>query len=197
MRLGFIGPAGDDLVALRDATESLLRDANATQAIYLGQDDAVGHVAAELARDIDPDGGTFLDRAVEVAMRGTPDEIVSLLEAADRERLLDRLRVLPPAPARAVEVIEGRIVTMVFDKSVLDEEDIANANLIVYGRSDEPLFKRFGPRYFLTPGPLSKGQLVILESEGDGQVAIGAFDPSGKPLWRELLAQRSTKMQVS
>ena len=62
---------------------------------------------------------------------------------------LEFLRTLPPAPARAIEMIGDRIILAVHDKKVLDEEDIANAHVIVYGRSDEMLLKQFGPRYSL------------------------------------------------
>jgi len=44
------------------------------------------------------------------------------------------VRRLPPPPARAIEMIDDRVVLLVHDKAVLDEEDIANAHLIVYGK---------------------------------------------------------------
>lgn len=198
MRIGVIGPAGDDHGALREAAEFLLGDAEVDQTLYLGIDDAVSRVVEAWSAEVmGGEKGSFLDRAARLAQSGTPAEIEELLEARARLRRLDTLRQLPPPPARAIEMIEDRIVTVVHDKSLLDEEDIANAHVIVYGKSDAPLLKRFGPRCFFTPGPLRNRTLGILEVEPDGRMAVGLFDPSGKAIWRETLQGRSAKMMVS
>lgn len=201
MRIGLVGPANGDGAVLREALEFLLSDVLVDQAIYLGHDeetvdDALRAWSAELF-----DGGVdhtdvFLDRAVEVAVGGTPREIEALLSAELAVRRLDRVRKLPPAPARAVEMLADRIILAVYDKSVLDEEDIANAQLIVYGKSGTAELRRFGPRYFLTPGPLSEHQVAVLELEEDGQVSIALFETSGLPVWRETMARRTTKLNV-
>ena len=94
-------------------------------------------------------------------------------------------------------MIDDRIVLVVHDKSVLDEEDIANASLVVYGQSKEILLKRFGPRYFFTPGPLRAQKVGVIEREDDGRLAVAAFAPSGTPLWREVLAGKGVKVTVS
>jgi hypothetical protein len=94
-------------------------------------------------------------------------------------------------------MIEDRIVLVVHDKATLDAEDIANATVIVYGKSDEVLLKRFGPRYFFSPGPLRDRKVGILELESDGRIAVGLFEPSGAPLWRQTLQTRGAKLTVS
>lgn len=199
MRIGFIGPVGDaDLSVLREATEFLLGDAEAEQAVYLGEDGAADRLAelwmAELEEAAE---GDFLSRAAAVAVSGSPAAIEDLLERDAQARRLSRLRALPPAPARAVEMMEDRILLAVHDKSILDEEDIANASVIVYGRSKEALLKRFGPRYFFTPGPLSGGTVGLFEADGDGKISVAAYAPTGEPLWREVLQGRRSKVSVT
>ena len=196
MRFGFIGPAGDDLDSLSEAIEFFVSDVAADQVIYLGDDGAADRLAEQLIQRTRPNGHSFLDAAAAAALGGSANEIDTLLRAEEGLRRLDLLRVLPPPPLRSVEMVEERIVLMVLDKSVLGEEDIVNANVIVYGRAKELGLKRFGTRYFFTPGPLSAGCVGVVEREDDGQVCAAAFDLSGRPLWRERLQWRSTRMSV-
>src|SRR5262245_52133015 len=144
MRIGLLGPAEGNETALRDAVEFLLGDAGVEQAIYLGEDEAtIGRVITEWARDTFGEGeDAFLERAVQLAIAGTPEQIAELLGAETSLRHLSAIRMLPPSPARAVEMMGDRIILAVHDKSVLDEEDIANASLIVYGKSAEAQLKR-------------------------------------------------------
>ncbi len=199
MRIGFIGPVGDtDLSVLREATEFLLGDADAEQAIYLGEDNAADRLAETWMAELEEATvGDFLARAASLAIDGTPGAIDKLLERDEQARRLTRLHTLPPAPARAVEMMEDRILLVVHDKSILDEEDIANASVIVYGRSKEALLRRFGPRYFFTPGPLSGGTVGLFEADRDGKVTVAAYAPTGKPLWREVLQGRRSKISVT
>lgn len=197
MRIGLIGPA-HDLAVLREAAEFLLGDAEVDQAIYLGEDDAAREMARAWAAELrGDDNRPFLEVAVDVAASGTSDAIEALLDIDEQVTRLDAIRTLPPAPARAVEMIGDRIVLVIHDKKVLDEEDIANAAVIVYGRSQEMLLKRFGPRYFFTPGPLEQGRVGLIDLEEDGRIAVAAYAPSGEPLWREVLQGRKGKVSVS
>jgi hypothetical protein len=95
-------------------------------------------------------------------------------------------------------MIGDRIVTLVWDKAVLQEEDIANSFFIAYGKSSKMLFKRFGPRYFFTPGPLSAEHIGVLEQdEEEGGFILSVFSPAGVPISREVLQVRtSAKMSV-
>ncbi|MBX3252153.1 MAG: hypothetical protein KF901_33575 [Myxococcales bacterium] len=199
MRIGLIGPAtADDEEALREAVEFLLGDAEAEVAVYLGDDDFADGLAKRLERELlRGDARDFLDRALDVACGGAPDEIQDFLERDRQLRRLGSLRTLPPAPARAVEIVGDRIVLMVHDKRILDEDDIANATMIIFGRSTELLLKRFGPRYFFSPGPLAGGKVGLLEAEDDGRIAVSAFAPTGEPLWREVLQGKRSKLSVS
>ncbi len=198
MRIGFIGPADGDVDALQEALAFLLGDAGADSVIYLGEDDTGDALAARVARAAT--GGadaSFLGAAAEVALSGDAGQIDALLSAEEDLQRLDALRILPPPPMRAVEMLDDRIVLLVHDKAVLAEDDIVNASVIVFGRSKAMLLKRFGTRYFFTPGPLADGQVGLLEREGDGRLAAAAFDVSGRPLWREVLQWRTSKVMVA
>lgn len=200
MKLGFVGPAAGDRALLREALEFLVHDAGVDQAIYLGLDDTIDHVVEAWAMEVGGEtaAGLFLEHAVEIARGGDAGTISDLLAKDSALERLSCIRTLPPAPARAIEMIEDRILTVVYDKAVLDQDDIANSSLLVYGKSDEALLKRFGPRYFFTPGPLSGGKIGIVEAENEGQVSVATFAPSGAPVWRETLQGRMTsKMSVT
>jgi hypothetical protein len=200
MRIGLLGPARGDEAALKEAVEFLLGDAGVDQAIYLGEDDGtLERVITAWPRDVfgsEPTEDAFLERAAQLAGSGTPAQIDELLGAEAALRRSSAIRKLPPPPARAVEMVADRIFLAVHDKSVLDEEDIANAALIVYGNGKQAELRRFGPRYFLTPGPVSAGRVALLEVEDDGGISIALFEISGLPVWREKMARRTTKMHV-
>jgi predicted phosphodiesterase len=53
-----------------------------------------------------------------------------------------------------VDLVEGRISTLVHDKADLTREDIANAALIFHGNTVAPAVVQIGPRCFVTPGHL-------------------------------------------
>src|SRR5690606_23712881 len=129
--------------AFREAAEFLLGDAAVDRVVYLGQDDVASRVADTWAREIaGEDGLTFEDRTAALAVNGSADAIAALLRADVQVRRLAGICTLPSPEARAVEMLDDRIVLLVHDKSVLDEEDIANANVIIYGLGKELLLKR-------------------------------------------------------
>src|SRR5262245_17490758 len=139
MRIGLLGPADGNLTLLRDAAEFLLKDCGVDQAVYLGSDEAsVGQVVERWAQQVMGQSSAgedaFLDEAVKLALEGDGASIRALLSRDEQVRRLTALRCLPPPPARAVEVFDDKVVLFVHDKSLLDEEDIANAFLVVYGR---------------------------------------------------------------
>ena len=97
----------------------------------------------------------------------------------------------------AVEVCDEKVVLFVHDKAHLDEEDIANAFLVVYGRSKALALNRFGPRSFFTPGPLSGKRVAVLEREPDGTLALAMFNPeTGEPAGHETLVTRRSRVVV-
>lgn len=198
MRLGLVGPAADAKPTLYRAISTLLKDFGVDQVVYLGVDGAVDELASRWTTAVGGLGQVaFEQKAVELAQSGTPEAIRTLLEADSELRKLEAVRVLPPAPSLVLEMLDDRFVLFVHDKAVLEEDDIANAQVIVYGASKRMLFRRFGHRAFFTPGPLSEGAVGIVETDVDGRLTVTAHDLEGRQLMRESLAGRSSKISVT
>jgi hypothetical protein len=196
VRIGVLGPGQDEAV-FREAARYLLEDADADQIVYLGDASFLEVATTRWARELDvTTEDAFLRRALDVAMSGSPDDVDDLLLRDTLTARLAQIRKLPPPPARAIELIDDRVVVFVHDKAVLDEEDIANAALVVYGRSAEANVRRFGKRLFLTPGPLEARHVGLVEDEADGAfVSLVGLD--GRAVSREALTAGSTKMIVT
>ena len=174
----------------------LLADASVHHVLYLGDDDAVDPLVA-LWAERGLDEHALLSQAAALACNGSPDEIAALLEADRAARRPLAVRKLPAPPSRAIEMLDRFIVLGVHDKAVLDEDDIASAHIIVYGKSDGPSLRRFGPRSFFTPGPLRSGHIGYLSVEPNGQCEVSIARLSGNVILRERLAAPSAKVVVS
>lgn len=187
---------------LRGALRFLLDDVEADRVLYLGVDEVIDRVVAAWAEELVPGGGdeaAFLDQVASRAADASPEELDALL-AADRlrERLGSRVHTLPDRETCVVEMLEGRILVAVYDKARLGEEDIANAQILVYGKASKPLLKRFGPRTFYTPGPVGTGELGVLEALASGEVRLSTYTASGELLGRESLQGKAgAKMVVT
>jgi hypothetical protein len=200
MRLGLLGPAEGNLEALARAAELLLNTARVERAIYLGADDALDRVVEAWASSIvgdDPSDGAIWDRACPVALKGTPKEIDDFV-LAERARL--RLKALEELPQdrRSVEMFADRVAVLIHDKAALDEEDIFSATFLVYGKSDVPLVKQIGSRWFLTPGKIGApgGGALVLDDEGEAIVG-SLYDGEGKRTQHEqLVVTRAAKVRV-
>lgn len=195
-RIAIIGPADGAESALGAALDRLLDDDSLRHVIYLGDDQAVGEVLAgrrrtSLAQE------EFLSRGVALACGGQAQDIEALLAEHHAARRLSTVRRLPAAPALAVEMLEKWILLLVHDKAELEEDDIANAHAIVYGRAPKPRFKRFGPRCFFTPGPLSAGHTGLLELSEGGELRLQLVDLDGKVVQSEQLESGGTKFSVT
>ena len=201
MRLGLLGPAGGDVGALGRAAEFLLNTARVHRAIYLGNDGALDRAVAAWARKLigdDPSDDAAWRRAVEIAAKGKPDQIDKFV-GLERARLrLKALEALPEEVTRTIEMLGDRIAILIYDKANLDEEDILAANLLFYGKSEGPLVKKIGARWFVTPGPIGSegGGIAVLDDEGE-EITIAIHDSVGKPGQTETLTTtRATKMKV-
>lgn len=200
MRLGLLGPAGGDIGALGRAAELLLNTSRVHRAIYLGHDGALDRAVAAWARKLvgdDPSDEGAWTRAAEVALRGSPqaiDRFVSTERARLRLKALETLPLSSPnKQVRVVEMVGDRVAIVVHDEAQLDEEDMVTANIVLFGKSDGPLIRRVGPRWFVTPGPLGTmgGGMAVLDDEHD-EIVVTIFDSSGKPTKREKLAAHRT-----
>ncbi|MBS2016837.1 MAG: hypothetical protein JST00_28385 [Deltaproteobacteria bacterium] len=201
MRLGLLGPAGTDVGALGRAAEFLLNGARVHRAIYLGNDGALDRAVAAWARKLvgdDPSDDGAWKRAAEIALKGTAEQLDKFV-ATERARLrLKSLEALPEEVSRTIEMVGDRVAVLIHDKALLDEEDILAANLLFFGKSDGPLIRKIGARWFVTPGPIGceGGGIAVLDDEKD-DITVTIFDSTGKPTQQETLSvTRATKMRV-
>ena len=202
MRLGFLGPrpSNADDSCVEHAAEFLIHEAKVDRAIYLGTDDALERVVASWAKRLvgdDPTDRGAWKRARELVTGGTPHDIDRFV-AAQRTRL--RLRALESLPQRiwrTMEMVGDRVAVLIHDKALLDEEDIVSANLLVYGKSDTPLVKKIGTRWFVTPGELlPHGGICVLDDTGE-DIQLSLYDMTGALTKLETLAMpRASALRV-
>lgn len=178
-----------------------MNGARVHRAIYLGNDGALDRAVAAWARKLvgdDPSDDAAWRRAADVAVTGTAEQIDKFV-SAERARLrLKSLEALPEEISRTIEMVGDRVAVLIHDKALLDEEDILAANLLFFGKSDAPLVRKIGARWFVTPGPIGceGGGIAVLDDEGD-EIMITIFDSIGKQTQREALSMhRPTKMRV-
>jgi hypothetical protein len=201
MRLGLLGPAGTDVGALGRAAEFLLNGARVHRAIYLGNDGALDRAVAAWARKLvgdDPSDDGAWKRAAEIALEGSAEQLDKFV-STERARLrLKSLEALPEEISRTIEMVGDRVAVLIHDKALLDEEDILAANLLFFGKSDGPLIRKIGARWFVTPGPIGceGGGIAVLDDEKD-DITITIYDSTGKPTQKEALSvSRAPKMRV-
>ena len=202
MRLGLLGPAEGNVVGLGRAAELLVDVLKVERAVYLGNDGALDEAVAGMAQRLvesDPSDDAAWARAARVALRGSPGEIDAFVR---KERARQRLRVLEGLPkggdARTIEMIGDRVAVLLYDKGSLDEEDIFAAALLVYGKSSEPLVKKVGNRWFLSPGAIgSPGGGVGILDDGSEEIIASIYALDGTCTSSEtLVVPRTTKMKI-
>ncbi len=196
MRLGFIGPADSDPAALERAARLLVCDLEVDEVVYLAEDEALREFVA--AHKSDEDDDALEQRVARVAATGSPTDIREVLRRLRGVRYLEKLRIAPPPPARAMEMLDDRILTIVRSKSTIGEEDVINSNVVVYGDGKELMFKRFGPRCFFSPGPAGAGTVGVIDDKAEsGGVVLSAVDKDGHVLWSEPIQGRGAKVMVA
>jgi len=196
MRLGFIGPAKTNAAALEQAAKLLICELEVDTVVYLGEDAALREFIEK--HESEAADSPIEQQVAEVAATGTPDEIEDVLRKLRGARYLEKLRVAPPPPRRAMEMLDDRIALIVRNKSTIGEEDVINSNIVVYGDATELMFKRFGPRCFFSPGPLDAGHLGLIDDQSEsGGVVLKAIDLNGELFWSEPIQGRGAKVMVA
>ncbi len=201
MRLGLIGPANGDLAGLARTAEFLLNGARVSRAIYLGDDDALEETVGLWAESLvgaDPSDAGVYERAFDVVATGTPERIDTFLRGERARLRLKALERLSPVELRSVEMFGDRVAVLIHDKAMLDEEDIFSASFLIYGKSDSPLIRKIGPRWFLSPGPVDQagGGAIVLDDSVD-PIAATLYDTDGLAIRTEVLATvRAAKLSV-
>jgi hypothetical protein len=202
MRLGLLGPAEGNVGGLGRAAELLIDVLKVERAVYLGNDGALDEAVAALATRVvgsDPTDDAAWSRAAKVALTGSYAEIDAFVR---KERARQRLKVLEGLPrggdARTMEMIGDRVAVLLYDKASLDEEDIFAASLLVYGKSPEPLVKKVGNRWFVTPGSIgSAGGGVGILDDGAEEIVASVYALDGSRTLVETVAvARAAKMKI-
>lgn len=198
MRLGVIGPCNEDLVALATAAQVLVDRARVERVLYLGKDDALDRVVEAWAAEIvgaNPDEAVLFARAAVACVKASAEEIDAFVASERARRRLRIYSTVPAPPGRTVELFDGRIAVFVYDKATLDEDDIAGASLMVFGRSDRPLVHRVGSRTFISPGPLGQpgGSVVVLDDESEPGIRIDMLDLEGNVVSTERIESRAPR----
>jgi hypothetical protein len=192
MRLGILGPAKGDLPALARAVTRLFDDAQVDRVLYLGNDGALDKIALVWAHRLvgpNPSQDALLARAALRCATGSPEAIDSFVRAERQRTRLRLLTSLPDGNRRTIEFLDGRVALFVYDKGVLDEEDITAASMLVFGRSQEPMMKRIGSRMFISPGPLGSagGGTGVLEEGESAGVRVEIRNASGQVTAEDVL----------
>jgi hypothetical protein len=199
VRLGILGPAGGNLHALARAAQTLVDVHRADRVIYLGDDDALDQVVWGWAREIvgdRPDDASLFDRAAQACARADAAHIRHFVEL---ELARGRLRIfssLPAGPGRTIELLDGRVVLLVYDKASLDEEDIIGASILVFGRSPDYLIKKVGVRTFIAPGFIEGSGGLATFDDQDGGVRVEIFDLEGTLLASDQIGAMSPSAKV-
>jgi hypothetical protein len=196
MRFGVLGPANDDLAALEKGASLLLFELDAEQVVYLGPDDALDQLVLDWARRLvgaDPSEDALWERARRCCS-ASPDEIDRFVAAERQRDRLKALKCLPGATSRTVEILEGRLSVLLYDKALLDEEDILPASLLIFGKSKDPLVRQVGSRTFVSPGELGqgKGGIALFSDEANGEVTVSIYEQGGRIIESHLLPSSRT-----
>jgi hypothetical protein len=187
-----------ELGVLVRAAGFLLNEARVSRAIYLGGDDALDAAVAVWAESLvgaDATDDGLWDRALPLVEGATPDRLDAFLRAERARARLRALEGLPRVERRSVEMVGDRLALLVYDTALLDEEDIYSAALLLYGKSDVPVAKRIGPRWFLSPGAVGGdgGGALVLDDSGDDVVAT-FYDLEGRETGKQALGTARTSV---
>jgi hypothetical protein len=200
MRLGLLGPAMGREDTLERAMRFLQREIDVHRAVYLDIDDALERVVRRWAESLvggEPDESAIFARAAEKCAAATPEQIDRFIQAELERRSLQVFESLAGEDTRAIELMNGRVVVMIYDKATLDEEDIVSASVLAFGKGREPLVKQVGSRWFLSPGTLEHFGVMTLEDLEDG-IHLVQFDSLCREVRRErLIAARTPRLRVS
>jgi len=183
MRFAVLGPANGDLAALEKGASLLLFEHQAEQVVYLGADDALDRLVLDWAGrlvGVDPSDEGIWDRAATRCLDGSHEEIDRFLDAERRRERLKALKCLPVATSRTIELLEGRLAVLLYDKALLDEEDILPASLLIFGKSREPLVRQVGSRTFVSPGELGpRSGVALFRDDEAGEISVSMYEPGG------------------
>lgn len=188
MRLGLLGPSQGHRQALEKAARFLRRELEAERVLYLGADGALDAMVRSWAEQLVGERAGQADlcqRATARCLDASAEEIDEYLAREQERARLRMFASLPDGPIRTVELLAGRVAVLIHDKAFLDEEDILPATWLVFGKNPQPLIKRIGRRWFLSPGSFPASGVMLLDDD-EGALTVRTFSPD----FQELLSER-------
>jgi hypothetical protein len=199
MQLGLLGPSMGHDQALGRAAE-FLHKRGVDRAVYLGIDNCLDRIVQRWAEQLvgaDAGQSALWTRATEQCLNGKPDDIDTFIR---NERERQRLKVfesLPGESTRAIELLNGKVAVLIYDKAYLDEEDILPATLLVFGKSREALVRRVGRRWFVSPGSFNDAGIMIVDDHDNG-IYVTQFDQNLREGRRmRLSTSRGVRLRVT
>ena len=168
--------------------------------VYLGVDGALDDVVEGWLEHLGAAAPLSLRLRMEPVVDGDATAIDEEIAREEARLRLQRLHALPAEQSRAIEMVHDRLLLMIDDKTLLDEEDLLPASIIVFGRGD-PATRRVGSRVFLCPGmPTKRVEGMLLLDEGIGTTSgltVMHCDVDGNVVQREFIeATKSLKLRV-
>ncbi len=196
MRLGLLGPAGEETEKLLSAVTFLRDEQLVDRAVYLGVDGALDAVIQGFAEGLvggDPKEDAMWTRAADACIEAEPASIDRFIAQERDRRSLSMFESLPTDATRVIELLNGKVTVMIYDKADLDEEDIVAASVLAFGKSPDPVIKKVGARWFLAPGTCG---VLVLEDKPDG-IYLAQHSAAGEELSvQKLSTARAARLRI-
>jgi hypothetical protein len=201
MRLALLGPAAPEKEGkdLRQAAEFALLGAAVDRAVYLGDDLAMQRVAEAWSAELSsPKHSNFWEEVADLLGPDTSKaQVERVMQREEAKLKLRKLEMLPQGTRRSLELLGTRVAILVDDRERLEPEDLAEANVVIYGKAPAARARLVGEQWFVSPGFLSdEGGIAIIEETGDS-LRVTFHDQKGGAHGSETLKQKTkTKFSV-
>jgi hypothetical protein len=185
---------------VKTAARKLQQELSADRVVYLGQDRVLDEVVGDWAVELvgsRADDASIMARATARCLNGDPDEIDEFLSLERERTKLRMFESLAGERTKSVEMMGGKVAVMLHDKAHLEEEDILPATLLIFGRSNEPLVKLIGRRWFLSPGSFPEHGVMVVD-DADEKLRATIYGPDFEPTHSQVLsAPKTLRMRVA
>jgi predicted phosphodiesterase len=209
VRLGLVSDTFGNLDALERALETFAR-LGAERVFFLGG--RVADIDAVLARRAGGSRGAPVPRTDGEFLEAVESALARQASAAEDPLAGKVVRIASRAcpeyqgakvPKKQLDLVDGRVVCLVHDKSELSRDDIENATFIIHGNSAQAALVAIGPRCFVTPGhlrrpaPQGRPATFALLDAGQRDLELTVFSEVAAELRREKATlARTTKLSV-
>ena len=184
MRLVLVGPIGRDIRLLSRALWVAMHQLHADRIVYLGSDHAIDAVVDVWAHLWSAETALHTKAATVINT-----DAASIRTELQHEQLRTRLKCIQSLAGHGVcsiELLLDRVVVMIDDKALFDEEDILPASILAFGYGDA-LLRKVGSRMFVAPGVLNHKEqgLALLQEDATQGILISLHALDGKETLRD------------